>query len=186
MTEHGGRETARCFFALWPGTATRRALAQMAARLPEVGRAVPMANYHLTLAFMGDVARQAEPELIAAASRVGVGADAVSGRLRLDRLDGFEHAGVLFAAPSYCPPWLSTLRARLVDRLADAGYSPEDAARPFRPHVTLRRRLSGGLPALSSEGLAAVSWQVGGFVLLESPLTSGQPGYRVVYRWEAS
>jgi len=47
----------RLFFALWPDADTRARFANAAAalRLPDGARLVPQQNYHLTLAFIGEV-----------------------------------------------------------------------------------------------------------------------------------
>ena len=47
----------RMFFALWPDALTRAQVANAAAvlRLTSAARPVPQQNYHLTLAFVGEV-----------------------------------------------------------------------------------------------------------------------------------
>ncbi|MFP4155750.1 MAG: RNA 2',3'-cyclic phosphodiesterase [Halothiobacillaceae bacterium] len=171
----GGR--GRFFFALWPGAGQRRALARAATGLPETGRAVPPANYHLTLAFLGDLDRRA----LDALCRAGEGVPATGGALWLTRFGGFEAARVLFAAPARCPRWLAERQALLLDRLASVGYAPQEQHAGFRPHVTLRRRVNLPWPELPPAIDPAVDWQGSALALLESPLTSGTPGYRVVW-----
>ncbi|MDH5265059.1 MAG: RNA 2',3'-cyclic phosphodiesterase, partial [Betaproteobacteria bacterium] len=58
---------ARLFFALWPDAAARAALADLARATANRygGRAVPAANLHLTLVFLGEV----DPARIAALRR---------------------------------------------------------------------------------------------------------------------
>jgi len=173
MKTHG-----RYFFALWPSEPVRQAISTAARELPSLGRPVPEQNYHITLAFMGDLSRDKLPELLA----VGDAVPAPCGELILDVFDAFRSARVMFAGPSHVPTWLQEFRALLVDSLSDAGYIP-DRAGEFHPHVTLRRKLPAEWPELPVGPKNAVHWPVSGYVLMESPLTSGLPYYSLLHSW---
>ncbi|MGC9456865.1 MAG: RNA 2',3'-cyclic phosphodiesterase [Halothiobacillaceae bacterium] len=177
-SEHGqAGAVGRYFFALWPRAEVRDALARAAEALPRCGRAVPPTNYHLTLAFLGNLDRQCLPALEEAGAAVHGQADS----LPLTRFDGFARARVLFAAPKDCPDWLADWQAALLDSLSAVGYAPEKAFGRFRPHVTLRRRVDLPLPELPEVMDPAVDWAGSELALLESPLTSGMSGYRVIW-----
>ena len=91
--------------------------------------------------------------------------------------DGFDAAGVQWLGPSRAPESLTALVAQLQTVCREAGIALPDE--PFRPHLTLRRRVVQ--PARMS--VPAVQWSVHDFALVESG-SAGRPGaYRVTARW---
>jgi 2'-5' RNA ligase len=158
---------ARLFFALWPQSAARDALARLAVDVAEHcgGRAVPAAKIHLTLAFLGEVA----PGREAAAARAGAGLDADAIHATFDRLGAFPRAGVAWAGCSRVPPELGTLAAGLASGLRAEGFELEDRA--FAAHVTLARRIRrkpGGEP------IAPIEWRSHEVALVESDRRTGR------------
>jgi RNA 2',3'-cyclic 3'-phosphodiesterase len=162
---------ARLFFALWPDSPARQALAARARDLAEEcgGRPVPASSLHITLVFLGEVD----------ASRIGElrrAAGAARGRafdLALDRVGGFARAGVAWAGVRQPPAELLDLQADLERRVREAGFSPD--GRPFAPHLTLARRVR---KAPASRDADPVSWRAGSFALVESA-----GGYRNLAEW---
>lgn len=151
----------RLFFALWPDEAERDALllASRSVREAVGGRAVPRANLHLTLRFLGEVT--AGEEL---AHRAW--ADSVSGgpvSLNFDRLEWWAGPRVLVAVPS------------VVD-VALEGFCRD--IKPFRAHVTLAREVRD--PLAASWPMSPVAWRCKRFVLVES--RRGAP-YSIVGEW---
>ncbi|WP_043765733.1 RNA 2',3'-cyclic phosphodiesterase [Algiphilus aromaticivorans] len=163
----------RVFFALWPDDAPRDAAVQLRSRYSAPGRDVPRAHLHLTLAFAGTVSEAQVATLQQAANAI----DAAPFSLTLDRLDGFDAAGVQWLGPSLAPESLTALVAQLQTVCREAGIALPDE--PFRPHLTLRRRVTQPVRM----AVPAVAWHVHDFALIESG-SAGRPGaYRVQARW---
>ncbi len=165
----------RLFFALWPGEAVRAALT--AAFAPAVaatgGRAVPAHNLHLTLAFLGTVPATALGRLVA----LGAGLELPPADVRLDRLDWWPRAQVLVAAASEPPAALIELQADLRRLLNEAGFRID--SQPFRPHVTLARKVASPPPMVAS----AVVWPIVAAALVESVPAAGGSQYTPLATW---
>ena len=90
----------RLFFALWPDNAVRGRLAEIAGLLPvNTGRRVPPDNFHITLAFLGNVQELVVPELAAAAEQMRQ----PSFSLQIDRCGWWKRAKVAWLAPGNHP-----------------------------------------------------------------------------------
>jgi 2'-5' RNA ligase len=169
---------ARLFFALWPGEELRAALT--VAFAPAVaaagGRAVPAHNLHLTLAFLGAVPAAALDRLVA----LGAALDLPQAGVRLDRLDWWRRAEVLVAAASEPPAALLELQAHLRRLLNEAGFRID--SQPFRPHVTLARKVSSPPPSVQS----AVVWPIATAALVESVPAPGGSRYTPLTTWTRS
>lgn len=159
----------RLFFALWPDDATRRHLAK--ASRPALkrcgGRPVPARNLHLTLAFLGDVPADWVPAIRAAAGEV---APPILD-LELDRVGQFPAARVAWLGPARVPAELARVAAELWAAVAPVGVAPD--RRPFRPHVTIARKIQRP-PDLNAA--QPVHWRVRGFALIRS--VTAQEGAR--------
>jgi 2'-5' RNA ligase len=156
----------RLFFAVWPD---ERASGQLARLAEEVavksgGRAVPGANIHLTLAFLGDVAESRIPELEAIARRIHVPAFP----MRLDRLGSFRKAQVAWVGAETPPPGLVALESALAAGLREAGFSLDD--RPYAPHVTLDRHARTRIAGEAGP----VEWRAGAFELVRTEFGKGR------------
>jgi RNA 2',3'-cyclic 3'-phosphodiesterase len=131
----------RLFFAveLPPETRTRlrAALDGFAETAPLPGRAVPAANWHLTIRFLGDLV-PGEGE----AARRSVGATDL-GPAFIACIGGMgafpraERARVVWAGITRGTERLAELAARTGAAVTAAGLPPE--GRPYRPHLTLAR-----------------------------------------------
>jgi len=165
---------ARVFFALWPDAAAREALAVHAARLAREarGRVVPAANFHLTLAFLGEVDAAGLDRARCAAGRV----DCPAFALGLDCQGSFRRAGVAWVGCREAPPPLLALQSALERSLGQEGFAPEP--RPYAPHLTLARRIAVPVEAGT---LQAVRWEARSFALVESRRDRG--GYANVAEW---
>ena len=139
MTRATGRRarTLRLFFALWPGKSLRAALAAAAAPVVAqvAGQAVPPGNLHVTLAFLGPVPGSALVPLF----EVGGQGPWPEVNLAFGRLEFWAKPKVLVAMPSSVPPAGLEIVDRLWSALERHGYARED--RPWRPHLTLARRV---------------------------------------------
>jgi RNA 2',3'-cyclic 3'-phosphodiesterase len=148
----------RLFFAVFPDSAIRARLAAAARALAvsEGSRLVPAENYHLTLAFIGEVPR----EKLAALAAVGAAQRALEFTVRLDDYEYWPKAGVVAASASSCPGPLEELRRRLCADLERCAVVLDP--RPFRAHVTLARKVPQApvLPAMSEIGWTARAFQL--------------------------
>ncbi|MFI9652988.1 RNA 2',3'-cyclic phosphodiesterase [Guyparkeria halopsychrophila] len=163
----------RVFLALWPDDATRAALHHVARSLPR-GRGVPTAHLHLTLAFPGNVGIDV--------------ADCLAERLNflafspiplvLDRLGHFAGPRVTWIGPRRAPEALEQLAAEARGLCLACGVRAD--ARPFVPHVTLRRFAR---PSTCLDLDEPMHWFADTLVLVESG-NDGHPGpYRLLARW---
>lgn len=169
-------KTRRVFFALWPDDASRDALAHATRKAARAsgGRPVPVENLHSTLAFLGAV-----PE-----ERLAIAASTASQlrhpmfRLVFDRLEHWPKQAVLCATCTHAPPAAGELAAELWKRLAGQGFARD--SKPFRPHVTLARKVVK--PHARGE-LHPVQWPVEEFALVESVTAPEGARYSVLERW---
>lgn len=162
----------RLFFACWPDPSTRAAMAAAGREaIPTGGRPVPAQALHVTLVFLGQVAEPALPAVLRAAE----GLAAARFEIVFDRLEHWRKPRVLVALPTVIPGAATRLAQELAGRLEDAGFGLE--ARPWRPHVTLARKVAHADPG---PGLAPVPWPVTGISLVES--RSGRTGVRYEVR----
>lgn len=171
-----GVETARLFLALWPGEATRRAIADAAAawQWPRASRRVAPDKLHATLHFLGAVARERVDE-IADGMRVSETQPCV---LRLDAAALWPR-GIAVIEASKPPDELLALHAALATRLRALRIALE--RRRWRAHVTLARDAIGAVPP---SRLEPIDWPVGGYALVASRL--GPPAtYELLRRYPA-
>lgn len=163
----------RLFFALWPDSALRRQLHEVACAIPlQAGaRRVPLGNLHLTLHFIGNVYFAQMDCLQAAARRV----DACAFRLELDCQGFFSKPRVTWLGCREIPPALVDLHRELGARLHACDYQPE--RRPYHPHVTVARK-SG--PLGTAAGFDPLGWTVNEFALVEVQTVENGVHYRVV------
>lgn len=164
-------DSRRLFFALWPDDDTREELARVAHAVPlhRAARRVPPEKMHITLAFMGDTPADRQKCFEQAA-------DSVTGEplhLTLDFFGHFPRPRVFWFGLKSTPTILGELVDRLVLAIEPCGFEPE--SRPFRPHVTLARKVRER-PQASP---ATVEWPCDAFCLVES--AGGK--YSVLRRW---
>ena len=165
----------RLFFAVFPDSETRRRLAAAAQALilDNESRRVPSENYHMTLAFIGEVsAPLAALEAVGAAQRIPA---------FMVRFDGFEYwpmSSVVVARVSSCPAPLEDLRRGLFADLVRCGVRLED--RPFRPHATVARKVPQP-PVL--QAMSEIAWRAHAFQLARSDRSPAGAVYTVVASW---
>ena len=139
MSDPSGRDAhaLRLFFALWPGDRHRAALAAaVAPALAQVsGQPVPPGNLHVTLVFLGSVPGSALARVI----EVGGQGPWPTVELTFERLEFWAKPKVLVAMASPIPAAGQAVVERLWAGLEPLGFARE--ARPWRPHLTLARRI---------------------------------------------
>ena len=169
-----GDEPRRLFFALWPDDAVRHALLHWQTHnLPSDVRWQHRADLHLTLHFLGAVERERLDALIGVGERF----EGAAFGLVLDEIGHWPRPRVVWCAPSSIPAELSGFHQVLGSALAAAGFAID--SRPYRPHVTLARRVAEPLPHSPLEPL---SWTVRHWALVES-VPGAVPAYRVLRCW---
>ena len=164
-------DKSRLFLALWPDEAARRAVAAWQARWswPAGAAVVPAERLHLTLHFIGPVARERLPEITPALARPCPRFEIAFGAAEC------WPRGLALLMPASVPPALLELHERLAQALSALDLPVE--ARPFRPHLTLARKAAGALPPPEP---AVLPWPVAGYALVVS-----DRGYRTLARYGA-
>jgi 2'-5' RNA ligase len=168
--------TRRLFFALWPDTALRATAADRVAVLvpPGGGRPQRPEQLHLTLVFLGQVA---EPRL---ASVHGVASEVTGAPVivALDRVEHWRKPQVLCLTTSEVPAGLSSLVDQLRAALAVAGLPTE--TRPYRPHLTLARKVTRFHGQREVEPLL---WRADAITLVESRSDRQGAHYLPIAHW---
>jgi 2'-5' RNA ligase len=166
-------QNVRLFFALWPTAAVREQFAAIAARLAHAD-AVPAPNYHLTIAFVGEVPLGR----VAALRAIGAGLRVPHCRLSFDALEYWPKPEVVVAAVRDIPSSLALVWQDLHAQLATSQFVL--APKRLRPHVTLARKV---LQAPDLAPIAAVAWEAEQFCLVRSQSGSAHSIYTVVDTW---
>jgi RNA 2',3'-cyclic 3'-phosphodiesterase len=165
----------RLFFALWPDTDIARQLENIAAelKLANPSRLVSPKNYHLTLAFVGEV----EPSRLAVLQRIGGNQRSVRCTVAFDELEYWRKAQVVVAAAAEPPPALLDLSAQLHAQLHEAlALAPTR----LRAHATLARKVTQA-PVL--QAMSPLQWRATSFSLVRSETSGAESAYTVLDTW---
>lgn len=141
----------RAFIALEPPVELTEDVVGMARVLSAAveGRFAPRQNHHLTLAFLGEIGEADAQQAMAAMDEACMGAGPIP--LRSDGLGKFGRSTDATLWLGIAPePALMELAERLREALRTRGIAFDD--KPFRPHLTLARRVKlpeGPLPNLA-------------------------------------
>jgi RNA 2',3'-cyclic 3'-phosphodiesterase len=168
----------RVFFALWPDDSLRSAFAEATHEVARSvgGRLVSGNNLHVTLLFLGSVAEDRLTELEALAAEVAGTNVASTSELFFNRIEHWKRPRVLVAtaSPSAGVAVAGALAAKLLEVSLGAGFTPDlktlglmgdSLPAPFRPHVTLARKVLHPIPAVDIDPLR---WGFTGFALVQS------------------
>ncbi len=166
-------QNPRLFFALWPTDRARARLAEIAARLADAD-AVPVQNYHVTIAFVGEVpiARVAELRNVGAALRMS------RCQLKFEALEYWPKPEVVVAAVRDIPSALADAWRDLHEKLAASQFAL--TPKRLRPHVTLARKV---LQAPVLEPIVSVEWEADQICLVRSQSGNAHSIYTVVDTW---
>ncbi len=166
----------RLFFAAVPATPVREQIGVAATALAAMPGAepVPRSNYHLTLAFIGEVST-ARVDLV---REIGAGQSSAPCRIRFDAYEYWPKPQVVVAAARLSSPALEHLWRELHAVLQVHGWALD--CKRLRPHVTLSRKVERPpvLPAFPP-----FDWEVQEFSLMRSVRMEGKPAYTVVATW---
>jgi len=162
----------RLFFALWPDAGTKNQLAGAAAklRLANPSRLVPADNYHVTLAFVGEVASSRLPGLL----KIGCAQRAPRCQISIDTTEFWANAQVVVAAAQMMPPGFLKWWEQLHEDLALQSHLE------LRAHVTLARKVAQA-PVL--QAMSPIVWSTSSFGLFRSETSGAQSAYTVVDTW---
>jgi 2'-5' RNA ligase len=163
----------RVFFALWPDDWARTCIAAAAAAVPASAGAsfVPPENYHVTLAFVGEIAMPG----LAVLQQIGRTGRAAAVTIEINAYEYWQEAKVLVAVARESRA-LTELSAQLQGALLPA----HRAALPARPHVTLARKVAQA-PVL--QAMSPFSWRAWSFSLVSSNTSGAHSVYTVVDSW---
>ena len=168
----------RLFFALWPEADVVRQFAHTASQmtLTNPGRLVNPGNYHLTLAFIGEVDASTLPVL----RQIGAAQRASCCNIVFDGVEYWPKPEVIVSTAGEIPNALGELSAQLYEALLRQCLVTRSPERPLRAHVTLARKVSQApvLPTMSS-----FLWPVNSFGLASSNTTGVQSVYTVLDTW---
>ncbi len=145
-------------------------------------RFVPAENWHLTLAFLGDVPEDRHDRLIAGLQDVATHSRELA--VTLEGGGAFPHPGaarVIWLGAAHGEPGLAALARRVRQACARAAVPHEGGQ--FTAHLTLARahqpqRVDRWLTIV--DAIPPLSWLVSGFTLVESTLNRGGSIYRPV------
>lgn len=143
-------------------------------------RAIPAANFHLTLAFLGSVEEEKVDVLEAILSTVAN--EFCTFPQVLTSIVSFPGpAGLIVAAEGALADDLGLVHKRLNERLLVSQFKP-DSNKALRPHVSLGRLQFPVVPPVNTDCQIAVS--VNSLVLYESLSRQGKTVYRPIRRAE--
>lgn len=103
------------------------------------GTAVAPGNFHITLAFIGDISTGALQQIADAADNYFTATDIEGGTLTLETTGYWHKPGIFWIGPSQWPEPLDRLSQKL-GHLSSAASGKREKKRRFQPHVTLYRR----------------------------------------------
>jgi len=168
----------RLFFALWPDERQRPVLEHASAKAVRHsgGRPVPVANLHVTLAFLGSVAPARIPDLQRMArEQAGRFAHDAPATLTFARLVHWKEPHILCALAAEESSTARGLALALQEGAAVLGLSPD--RKPFQAHVTLARKVVRPGALLK---LRPVVWSFDAFALIDSRTEPSGPVYSVI------
>jgi 2'-5' RNA ligase len=171
-----GPAARRLFFALWPDAALRSAAAVRVAALvpPDRGRPQRADQLHVTLVFLGQVAESR----LETVRTVAAGITGTAFTLILDRLEHWRKPGVLCLTTSAVPAPLASLVEQV--RTALAAQRLPSESRPYRPHLTLARKLARFEGPTDVEPLP---WRAASITLVESRADRDGLRYEPLASW---
>ncbi len=166
----------RLFFALWPDSDLRQALRTRLDRVAASieGKQQRPDQWHVTLEFLGQVPVERQPALRAAADRVRC----LPVAIEFDRVEHWRKPQVACLVASQVPTGLAALVTQLRAELVLEGFTVE--ARPFRPHVTLARKVRS---AAGTRLEPPFAWRADGFALVRSVTDPAGSRYEPLHWW---
>jgi 2'-5' RNA ligase len=176
----------RLFFALWPDAETRSRIAAAAAllRLGAEARTVPPQNYHVTLAFLGEVG----PSQVEVLREIGRCQQLLGFTVGFDTVDFWPQSQVVVAAAAKIPAALNelwtSLRGDLASQPVNFWRERVDPQRSsLRAHVTLARKVVQAPVRQAMSAMPPFQWSATSFSLVRSESSGNGSIYTVVDTW---
>ena len=170
----------RLFFALEAEPATALQIADWRdTALMVDGRPVPPANFHITLAFVGELSHAKSDQLANAVDAHIEQMTLAPASLLLDQPGYWPKPGIFWLGPTSWPESLTALTGKLRGLATAAGARKDHNT--FRPHVTLFRRCA--LPPTAPTGVPQITWPYSHFSLMESVKGKNGVSYRPMTSW---
>lgn len=169
----------RVFFALLPDHAARDQLSALAEGLPaSAGRRVRYANFHMTLAFIGEIGRLELDRLRVCAKQTQMKPITI----RLECLGGSVRSRACWIAPRCgCDIEINALASHLRAVLFTCGVELRQLA--FQAHVTLSR---SARVVPREHDIKPIKWEARDFALMLSKRTSTGVHYEVLELYPAN
>ncbi len=163
--------TRTLFFALWPDHRQRDRMRDFISPVAKEidGRATDRRDWHVTLAYIGDLEERFIRELQESASEIQF----EPFRLRLDRLEFWPRPKIAALVPPRIPPEHEKLVESLRGIIIAAGIEP--ALRVYRPHITVVRNAR---PFETHRLAQSATTEWSSFELVESIKERGSTIYR--------
>jgi 2'-5' RNA ligase len=160
----------RLFFALWPDVEATRLLTQVARQLNLEGRSrwVDPKNYHVTLAFVGEV----PATQLAVLQQIGRSLCVPGFAISCDAIEFWRQSQIVVATAAAAPGLLD-----LCTKLNDAIGLPREQ---LRAHVTLARKVT---QAPVPQAMSPIVWRATDFNLIRSDTGGTESAYTVVDTW---
>jgi len=163
----------RLFIAFWPDQHTRERMQAIQQAYTGGGRPVRPENFHLTVAFLGQVEKQRVPALQTMMQAIRIPRT----ELQLDRLAWFRRSQVFWLGCRWTPPPVLAAVQDLTQRLAQAGFSTDQ--RSWQAHVSLYRKMRNTPEIIDPE---PVIWPLKPWVLVASETRPEGVEYRIIHR----
>ncbi|MCB1699902.1 MAG: RNA 2',3'-cyclic phosphodiesterase [Halioglobus sp.] len=144
------------------------------------GRPVPPANFHITLAFVGETSPQALENLCLSVDAWLARQDTRGAKLLLDCTGYWPKPGIYWLGPKTWPDTLSALAAKLRQLATNIGARRD--RNPFQPHVTLFRQCVTAPLAPATEPAITLAYRH--FTLFESRQGKSGVSYHPLQHWE--
>jgi len=161
----------RLFFALWPDPDVARQLTSIARQvsLESRSRRVDPKNFHVTLAFVGEV----PVTKLAVLQQIGRSVRALQFTFVCDSIEFWREPQVVVAAARAAPPGLLDLWTKLNEAIG----LPRER---LRAHVTLARKVT---QAPVPQAMSPIMWQATNFSLIRSDTGGVESAYTVLDTW---
>lgn len=170
-------ETERLFFAIWPDESVLQSLRQLADPVIHefFGKPIPPENWHITLAFLGNVDQSRKQCMEKAATQI----QGSHFTLILDEFGYWSPKHLLWLGARQTPTALVKLVKQLNQQLSVCDYVPE--TQPFKARLTLETQASlHELPPLISQPIV---WTVDSFCLVRSIKHVEDTHHEIIKRW---
>lgn len=171
----------RVFFGIEPRPETRQSIADWRDRYGlAAGRPVPPANFHVTLAFIGDINDRELETLCNTIDEHQNGPEFTAGSLTLDLVGYWPGPNIYWMGTSQAPQQIDRLARKLQHLGGLVGARLKK--KPFTPHVTLYRRCSEPPPA--PVVLPGIEVAYAHVTLFESRLGGAGVSYHPLAEWD--